>query len=66
LRQSHGAKHAFEAFEGVVGSRDSALEDVGAVVSGHDDGVAAVRGFAGPSEVALKLGDGHLHANQII
>jgi hypothetical protein len=66
LWQGHGAKHAFEALEGVVGGRGPALEQVRAVLPGHDDGVAAICGFAGAAEVALEFGHRHLHTNQII
>jgi hypothetical protein len=66
LRQGDSAKHAFETFEGIVVGRGPALEHVTAVIPGHDDGVAAIRGFAGASEIALEFGDRHLHANQII
>jgi hypothetical protein len=50
----------------MVCGHDSAFEDIVAMVARHDNRVASIGGFSCPAEIALKVGDRRLHANQII
>jgi len=65
-RQRHGAEHAFQAGEGMIGSGDTARENVFAGLAYDHDRVAAVGRFARLPKVALESSEGGFHFNQII
>jgi hypothetical protein len=61
-----GTEDVFESDEWMISRRSATLEDVGAAFTGHDDRVATIGRLARPAEIALKIGEGRLHVNQII
>jgi hypothetical protein len=61
LRQRHCAKNIFQPRKGMIPPRNPALEDIFRPLTYHDDGVAAVGGFARATKAALEARERRFH-----
>jgi len=50
LRKGHGTEDAFEAHEGMIGSRSAALKHIVTVLALHNNGITAICSFASPAK----------------
>ena len=63
LGKGHGAEHAFEADEGMIGSDSTALENIVAALALHNNGIAAICGLACFAKATQKFGKCGFHIN---
>ena len=59
--QRHRTENALQAREGVIGRSGAPFEYIDRVFTGHDNGIAPIRGLTRVAEVALKFRKRRLH-----